>query len=510
MKNPFEDTQLAFYAALMAGDDGGGGEAPALQAAYVALDGSEGVQEIDAPRRGGERAGARRRPGARLRAAARRRRAACARRGVELRALRGARPVPARPLGRRRVTGAADAGGRAAYRRDGVLVAREAFYAAACDPQLSCVVEACAGAGKTWMLVSRILRALLDGAEPHDILAITFTRKAAGEMRERLDEWLAHYASPATPDAELAQALVERGLDAAAARRAVPALRGLHARVLSSGRPVEIRTFHAWFSQLLGAAPLELLDALGLRRDLTLLEDEKEHAVDVFRRFHAAVSRDAALAADYRALVERRGRSDARRWLEAAWGKRVELALADEAGVLASSVEPATLARRRRPAAASGRGAARGALARGARRAGGGALRRPHGHRPQGRLPPGGRSRRRRRPGRCAGPVRGGARRAFHRQGHAAQPPRHGRTARHRMRRPAGDGRRHRPARGLRRAPRHGAPVAHAAAPSTPPSSASAGWPTWPTSNAARSPCSATPRSPAGCRSGSTCACATC
>ncbi|MEA3364805.1 MAG: 3'-5' exonuclease, partial [Candidatus Hydrogenedentes bacterium] len=45
---------------------------------------------------------------------------------------------------------------------------------------------ACAGAGKTWMLVSRIVRALLQGAQPHEILAITFTKKAAGEMRERV------------------------------------------------------------------------------------------------------------------------------------------------------------------------------------------------------------------------------------------------------------------------------------------------------------------------------------
>ena len=52
-------------------------------------------------------------------------------------------------------------------------------------------MEACAGAGKTWMLVSRILRALIDGAEPQEVLAITFTRKAAGEMQARLQEWLA-------------------------------------------------------------------------------------------------------------------------------------------------------------------------------------------------------------------------------------------------------------------------------------------------------------------------------
>ena len=34
-----------------------------------------------------------------------------------------------------------------AYRRDGAPVVREAFYATACDPRRSVVVEACAGAG---------------------------------------------------------------------------------------------------------------------------------------------------------------------------------------------------------------------------------------------------------------------------------------------------------------------------------------------------------------------------
>ena len=71
----------------------------------------------------------------------------------------------------------------------------EAFYAAACDPRRAIAVEACAGAGKTWMLVARIGRALLDGAAPQDILAITFTRKAAGEMRQRLQQELQRCAS---------------------------------------------------------------------------------------------------------------------------------------------------------------------------------------------------------------------------------------------------------------------------------------------------------------------------
>jgi len=60
----------------------------------------------------------------------------------------------------------------------------------ALDPARSVVVSACAGSGKTWLLVSRIIRLLLAGVAPSQILAITFTRKAAQEMSGRLRDWL--------------------------------------------------------------------------------------------------------------------------------------------------------------------------------------------------------------------------------------------------------------------------------------------------------------------------------
>jgi ATP-dependent helicase/nuclease subunit A len=245
-----------------------------------------------------------------------------------------------------------------AYQHNGQLVTSDAFYAIACDPHRSVAVEACAGAGKTWMLVSRIVRALLDGVDsqdgslgvqPHEILAITFTKRAASEMRERLYKWLADFA--AADHSTLLKELRDRGVvmekDPQRLSRMPEQLSNLYQSILISGRQVQVRTFHSWFAALLRSAPLALLEQMELPVNYELLEDDAPAKVLVWRRFYAALVADGqgrsapgtGLKADFEALVFDHGRSQTEKALQTALDKRTEFALADAQGVVDASVQ---------------------------------------------------------------------------------------------------------------------------------------------------------------------------
>jgi ATP-dependent helicase/nuclease subunit A len=144
----------------------------------------------------------------------------------------------------------------------------------ACDPNRSVIVSACAGSGKTWLLVTRMARLLLAGAKPQEILALTFTRKAAQEMRDRLYRLLEEFSL--SSDEQLIEHLTERGLSIDEAKALLPIAKPLYAKVLASPQGIVIDTFHGWFGRLLGAAPIStsIQPGFSLREDAKRLQDE--------------------------------------------------------------------------------------------------------------------------------------------------------------------------------------------------------------------------------------------
>jgi ATP-dependent helicase/nuclease subunit A len=156
----------------------------------------------------------------------------------------------------------------------GDVVSEQFDYAIACNPRHSVMVSACAGSGKTWLLVARMIRLLLSGAKPQEILALTFTRKAAQEMRDRLYGLLEEFSK--ADDVSLTQELLMRGLSQEEAHQLLPEARALYLKVLASPQAIVIDTFHGWFGRLLSAAPVsaDVQPGFHLREDSARLQEE--------------------------------------------------------------------------------------------------------------------------------------------------------------------------------------------------------------------------------------------
>ncbi len=123
------------------------------------------------------------------------------------------------------------------------------------------LIHASAGTGKTWQLSGRFLELLLDGVEPHRILATTFTRKAAGEIQDRVLGRLALACEDEKERAALAQQL-GRKLGA-------QELRTLLARLTRQLDQMSVRTLDAFFVHLAKLFALEL----GLPPDWDIVEE---------------------------------------------------------------------------------------------------------------------------------------------------------------------------------------------------------------------------------------------
>jgi ATP-dependent helicase/nuclease subunit A len=133
--------------------------------------------------------------------------------------------------------------------------------AAALDVRRSFVVEAPAGSGKTGLLIQRYMKLLADEAvlDPEQVLAITYTNKAAGEMRDRVLAQLekARRDEPAESDferlsRELAGAVLERD-------------RRLGWRLLEQPFRLNLRTIDSVCAQIARNLPVLSGSAAGVR-----------------------------------------------------------------------------------------------------------------------------------------------------------------------------------------------------------------------------------------------------
>ncbi|GER05361.1 double-strand break repair helicase AddA [Iodidimonas nitroreducens] len=139
---------------------------------------------------------------------------------------------------------------------------------AASNPRSSIWVMASAGTGKTHVLTARVLRLLLRGVRPEQILCLTFTKAAAAEMANRLRKTLGTWARLHDDQVLAAEINLKSGerADAAMLKRA----RQLFAHVLDLSEGLRIQTIHAFCQALLGRFPLEA----GLSPHFDLIEDQ--------------------------------------------------------------------------------------------------------------------------------------------------------------------------------------------------------------------------------------------
>ncbi len=216
---------------------------------------------------------------------------------------------------------------------------------AASDPRRSVLLEAPAGSGKTAVLTERFLRLLCTVERPEEVLAITFTRKAAAEMRARVTRALAGQVPSTDPNAPVLRAL-------AAAVHAHGAPRGW--RLAEEPQALAIQTidsFNYWLaSQLPVAARVggalevteqpQALYARAARRTLIAADSEPELRADAQLLFERQDNRWMRLEQLLAQMLQERGH-----WLR--------FVIGEPPGVLCTRVNEALEALARRALAAA-------------------------------------------------------------------------------------------------------------------------------------------------------------
>ncbi|WP_416899696.1 MAG: double-strand break repair helicase AddA [Minwuia sp.] len=170
----------------------------------------------------------------------------------------------------------------------------------AAAPDSSAWVSANAGSGKTRVLTDRVIRLMLAGAEPAQILSITFTKAAAAEMSNRLFERLSGWAT--SSDEELRGHLVELAGAETGGAYPLDAARRLFARALETPGGLKIQTIHAFAESVLGRFPIEA----GLSPEFGVMDDAAaaELLDDIKRRLIAGAQVPPEVAAAIDRLLD--------------------------------------------------------------------------------------------------------------------------------------------------------------------------------------------------------------
>ncbi len=124
----------------------------------------------------------------------------------------------------------------------------------ASDPKRSVFVAASAGSGKTKILTDRVLRLLLTGSTPNQILCLTFTKVAAFEMKHRIYKELGNWSIINEND------LSNRIFNLTAQKPSKSLLkkaRNLFVSILDDFEGIKINTIHAFCQGLMARFPLE-------------------------------------------------------------------------------------------------------------------------------------------------------------------------------------------------------------------------------------------------------------
>lgn len=157
----------------------------------------------------------------------------------------------------------------------------------ASDPLSSVWVTASAGTGKTKVLTDRVLRLMLSGATPDQILCLTFTKAGASVMTNRIREELSVWAT--CDDKKLEEKLTKlngKKPDVQVTKRA----RQMFAEFLDAHGGLKIQTIHSFSQSLIRRFPIEsgIPPYFDVMDDQTAAEMLRESQADILRRIQRA------------------------------------------------------------------------------------------------------------------------------------------------------------------------------------------------------------------------------